>query len=231
MQEAYFGEIQTICQTACFAQKGKSFFRVWGDGVLQVIKYEYERKFRAYEILIGLFSMYDQLPQKRFTAGGCLAEYSVVNCYEQNDLPQAFAHDMAVQIGMLRERVIPWLNTIDTQKKLITAIRTLDRRWNDGLKIGPYLACGEGNHAKKVVKEILQQNGFGMPYKEAMKKIPIDELLSRLARDGTDFYALVGLIDAGDSAIQTHLKGNYERNMKYAAFCVQTQKKTDSTWI
>ena len=115
---------------------------------------------------------------------------------------------------MLNDRVLPWLDSIDTQKKLVMAINRLDRRWNDALKIGPYLACGESNHAKKVVREILAQHhtrdSFWVIDEEGVSKLKGDRAL----------LDLIDVIDAGDEAIWAYMQANYETNLGYAKACL-----------
>ena len=149
MNPIYFQKIHQLCTSAGFVSKGKTYFRVIGDGVLQVIKCKRQQALREDVISIGLFSMYNSLQPAWFTAMGSIARYSIINCYNQNNMPLVFSVPIQAQIEMLSSKVLPWLNTIDTQKKLSRAISVLDPRWNDSLKIGPYLACGEVNHAKK----------------------------------------------------------------------------------
>lgn len=213
-------ELRKICIASGFTQKGQAFFRLIGDGVLQVIKCKYERKLRGDIIYIGLFSMYSNMQPQWFTASGCIPRYNIVNCCYQNNMPLVFAVPMQTQIDMLHKQVIPWLDTVDTQKKLLRAISMLDPRWNDSLKVGPYLACGEYNHAKKVLREILPQNDYmrinGYQYIEDSSG------LSYLRRDqeGDDFWTLLEMISRGATdEINSYLKDNYTRNMVFAKFC------------
>lgn len=200
-------KLKNICFAAGFTRRGKAFFRVAGDGVFQVIKLKYERVFRADLICIGLFSMYDQLLPQWFTATGCIPRYSVVECAIQATMPLVAAPPMSMQIDLLQSKVMLWLDSIDTQKKLSIAVGKVDRRWNDGLKFGPYLACGEANHAKKVAREILAQHA------------------TQLEQDFV-WFDLLAMLDRADPAeIGSYLKANYARNMEYAKFCIKTPKQ------
>ena len=62
-----------------FFQRGDAFFRVVGDGVLQLLKFEHERCFSHFSLCIGLYSMYSELEQRWFTSTGCIPQYSVMN--------------------------------------------------------------------------------------------------------------------------------------------------------
>lgn len=214
MMEFYKSDLATTCRSQGFIRRGNTYFRLWGDGVLQVIKCTRERSLWSNVIYVGLFSMYGELERQWFTAIGAIPRYPVINCYNQNQRPLIFAQDMDMQLMMLKTRVLPWLDTIDTQKKLVMAIGKLDSRWNDDLKIGPYLACGESNHAKKVIREILAQHGSGnwfwVPDEDGEPEKKGDRAL----------LAVIDVIDAGDEAIQSYIKANYETNMSYAQSCL-----------
>jgi hypothetical protein len=71
--------LKEALQGTGFVRRGSAFFRVWGDGVLQVLKFERERVFQAYDLSIGIFSMYGRLYPQWFTSGGCIPRGSVAN--------------------------------------------------------------------------------------------------------------------------------------------------------
>lgn len=226
MDELLYDKMKEICESAGFVRKGKVFFRVWGDGVLQVVKCQYERAFQSYLICVGLQSMYAQLQPKHFTAGGCMANYSVTQCHYLNRVPMVFAPYMEVQLDMLKNGVLPWLNTIDTQKKLVTAITKLDNRWNDARKIGPFLACGESNHAKKVIKEIIGAHSFAMVRSVAPRDVSVADMVSKVRAENPPFYGIIELIDMGEAAVSAYLQANFEENMGHAKLIVKKQKES-----
>lgn len=222
MASFFRDELKKLCIASGFMRKGQAFFRLIGDGVLQVIKCKYERNLRGDIISVGLFSMYGYMQPQWFTASGSIPRYSIANCFYQNNTPLVFAVPLQTQLDMLSRQVLPWLDSIDTQKKLIRAISKLDPRWNDSLKIGPYLACGEYNHAKKVIREILAQHDFARMNKSL--DIEDSNSLTFLKREheDDDLYAMLEMISREDyCAINIYLKGNYERNMVYAKFCTE----------
>lgn len=219
MDEFSFQKMRTLCRSAGFAQKGKAFFRVWGDGVLQVVKCQYERVFRADMLYVGLHSMYGPLQPRHFTAGGCIARYPVSNCYLLNGLPSAST--IEAQLDMLKNGVMPWLDTIDTQKKLVTTISKLDGRWNDSAKIGPFLACGEHNHAKKVIKEIIGAYSYAMVRSVRPKDSSVEDMVTRVRQEKEPYYGIIEIIDRGEEAIAAYLQSNFEENLHYAKFCVE----------
>lgn len=63
-----FEELQRSCIVFGFQRQGKTFFRLIGDGVLQIIKCKYQRKLGGDSISIGLCSMYSYLQPQCFTA-------------------------------------------------------------------------------------------------------------------------------------------------------------------
>ena len=224
MDDIYLELMKDICTAAGFTPKGRAFFRVVGDGVLQVVKCQYERRLHADFVYIGLHSMYSALHPRYFTATGCTARYSIVNCVEQNNRPQVCAPNQQMQLQMLQDQVVSWLNGLNTQKKLLSAISKLDNRWNDSTKIGPYLACGECNHAKKVIKAIIGDHAFSQIRKTAKCEETVDELLARVYNEQESCYGIIEIIDRGNDAIRTYLQTNYTKNIQRAKFCVPKQE-------
>lgn len=217
-----------MCIAFGFAQKGKAFFRIVGDGVLQVIKCKYQRKIGCDIISIGLFSMYGYLQPQWLTATGCIPRYSIINCFYQNNIPLCFAIQPQAQLDMLSSQVLPWLNSIDTQKELIRAITKLDPRWNDQLKIGPYLACGEMNHAKKVLRELLIGNSFWSAGCPQFCEDPNGMLSLNVEQGAHQPQALLEMISRENPAeIDAYLQANYTRNLAYAKFCVKPVSACD----
>lgn len=73
--------LKNALQGTGFVRRGAAFFRVWGDGVLQVLKFERQRGFDIYryELHVGIFSMYGSLYPQWFTSGGCIPRGNIVN--------------------------------------------------------------------------------------------------------------------------------------------------------
>lgn len=225
MDTASFHKVKQLCEFYGFTQKGRTFFRIAGDGVLQIIKSKHQRSLQEDMIHIGLLSMYDSLQPQWFTASGSMTRYSIVNCCILNNFPIFFAVSMQDQIAMLSEKVLPWLDTVNTQKELSRAIYKLDPRWNDAQKIGPYLACGQHNHAKKVIKTIIGDYAFAQIRNAPKREETIDELLIRVYKEPKTYYGVIEIIDRGETAICSYLKTNYTKNAEYANFCMP--KKDD----
>lgn len=71
--------LKNALQGTGFVRRGSAFFRVWGDGVLQVLKFERHRSDRVHDLRIGVFSMYGRLSPEWFTSRGCIPRGSIVN--------------------------------------------------------------------------------------------------------------------------------------------------------
>lgn len=71
--------LKNALQGTGFVRRGSAFFRVWGDGVLQVLKFERERVYQVYDLSVGVFSMYGNLCPEWFTSGGCIPRGSVAS--------------------------------------------------------------------------------------------------------------------------------------------------------
>ena len=217
MGQQQLEQLCSICAEAGFARKGNAFFRIVGDGVLQIVRPRYERAFRTYVIFVGLLSMYDRLTPWHFTATGCVAHYPVTNCASRNGIPLIFAPDLAVQTELLRAKVIPWLDSLDTQKALVQAISQLDPRWNDARKIGPFIACGQINHARKVIKEIIGQHAYAQARSLTRQTAPAIDRESQI-------YSLLALLNRNDpDEIDAFLQENYAQNLNFANFCTGSE--------
>ena len=71
--------LKDALQGTGFVRRGSAFFRVWGDGVLQVLKFERERVLSVRDLRVGIFSMYGSLSPEWFTSGGCIPRGSAAN--------------------------------------------------------------------------------------------------------------------------------------------------------
>lgn len=216
-------DLKAVCIAAGFTQRGNAYFRLVGDGVLQIVSKKRERAFRADVIRIGLLSMYGCLKQQYFTELGCIARYGIEQCAYQTNRPSIYALPMEQQLQMLQKMVLPWLDTIDTQKKLKRAILALDPRWNDSMKLGPFMACGEIHHAKKVLTEILAQHSFARISRIQYQEEESGERVVRREQEDLELQELLDMLDRNDpKEISDYLAENYKRNLEYASFCIKS---------
>ena len=217
-----------------FTRRGTAFFRVYGDGVLQVVKFNRECS-GAKDLCIGLFSMYSELRPQWFTSSGCIPHYSVVNIIGEREtlvfrFKPEYQDSITKQLNVLREEGIPWLNKISTQPEMSDGIRYLETSWggpyiwNDSFKIAPYLASGDLENAHRVVQAILDQRN--MAYKANRSIFQTEEeyqkyLEPRLEED-KELYRILDMTDRGDSdEIEMYLQRNYQNNVSYARFCMK----------
>ena len=71
--------LKKALQGTDLVRRGSAFFRVWGDGVLQVLKFQHQRGNKVYDLSVGVFSMYGNLWPEWFTSGGCIPRGSVAS--------------------------------------------------------------------------------------------------------------------------------------------------------
>lgn len=104
--------LKDALQGTGFVRRGAAFFRVWGDGVLQVLKFECQRGDRVHDLSIGVFSMYGRLYPEWFTSSGCIPRGSIAsfvglrfvdyylspNCFTKADNGQYFYAGFPVSV-------------------------------------------------------------------------------------------------------------------------------------
>lgn len=136
MDHNTFLKMKETCVSNGFSARGKAFFRVHGDGVLQVIHAAKERSIKTPLVSFGLFSMYDDLLPQWFTASGCIPRYTVLPFLEKNDSylfysevqeKRSVKELFLEQVNALDSLVMPWLDQIDTQGKLAKALAYVER--------------------------------------------------------------------------------------------------------
>ena len=71
--------LKVALQGTGFVRRGSAFFRVWGDGVLQVLKFQRQRGDRVHDLSVGVFSMYGRLYPEWFTSIGCIPRASIAS--------------------------------------------------------------------------------------------------------------------------------------------------------
>ena len=71
--------LKVALQGTGFVRRGSAFFRVWGDGVLQVIKFERHSIYEVHDLSVGVFTMYGRLYPEWFTSSGCIPRASIAS--------------------------------------------------------------------------------------------------------------------------------------------------------
>ena len=220
-----------------FFRRGNAYFRIMGDGVLQLLKFEHERCFSHLSLCVGLYSMYSELEQRLFTSSGCIPQYSVMNFVGKSSAVNINAGDGIYtfevisppsQIQALNESVFYVLdNTLD-QNQLIQQMNRLDiaRRgsiiWNDLNKFAPYLKSGDIKSAENVLKSILMQHSClanGSDF-NSLFLLSAESLGSMGVEDRALIQRLNWLKNADWIAINDYLCCNQKRNNGFARFCV-----------
>ena len=110
--------LKNALQGTGFVRRGAAFFRIWGDGVLQVLKFERERVYQVYDLSVGIFSMYGNLYPEWFTSGGCIPRGSAVNfvglrfvdgylspnCFTKTDNGQFLYNEFPISVDLKRQK-------------------------------------------------------------------------------------------------------------------------------
>jgi len=201
-----------------FIRKGRAFFRVQGDGVIQVAKYEYEPHGNVpYILSIGLMSMYSQLEPQWFTSMGCIPRYGVARLKGLRDTDTTINQE-----SILLQEGLPWLNEMLTQKQLLDGMIFMETSWGghmnwiDTLKIAPFLAVEDYASAEGVITAILQQHQSAKESRrERLPKEAYEKYCQRAQERDAPFEYLLSLIQHSDkNQIQAYLNRNFIANSK-----------------
>ena len=227
-------ELNRLLKPHGFVRRGTAFFRVHGDGILQVVKFNRERSGEK-ELCIGLFSLYSELDLCWFTGRGCIPRYPIVNILGQRwesvcRFELDYHNSLIKQLNVLCDAGIPWLNQIETPLDMSRGVHYLETSWggsyiwNDSFKIAPYLRSGELENARRVVQAILDQHN--MAYKANRELYKDEEEYKNYLRPWLEqdraLYDLRSMIERGDAVeIEAYLRNNYEKNLPYASFCMK----------
>ncbi len=233
-------KLAEICLPKGFVRKGDAFFRIQGDGILQVIKPDKIRYYSEFDISIGLFSMYSKLLPQWFSSSGCIPKYEVVNfiglrsaVYMKNlggDRYTTRIITMEQQLELFQSLVLPFLDAIISQEQLAEGICELDRKqcgtviWVDTLKLEPYLYCENYDLAYKVAISIRHQ--YEEATKANCKHLGKEEFLKRMdaRKKGDEEYIFKPLrltFSRDPQIISAYLRENYEENCRYANFILK----------
>lgn len=221
-----FNEFKSACIAEGFHCRGKAFFRVLGDGVLQVLKYDKSRVPYNPILLLGLFSLYGELDPLWLTSVGCIPRYwlyHLVYPFEPTTKFILSGPEMKEQMTVLMERGFLWLDNITDQASLVNAICKLDISmrggisWNDMEKFAPFLKSGNFTDAERVIQAHINQ------YLSARDRNPrhINEVTAqRHMEDMCMFERLLEMVQSRDeSKINAYLSNNYTTNAEYVRFC------------
>lgn len=229
--------LNCICKEAGFVKKGKVYYRVYGDGVLQVIRYsKKEHPFYEEIVNIGLFSMYGEIDNIVFEPNHCCPIYNSLYLskpcweYEEPFIGASYIdlRNLSILEGVevfhldlkhIRNTVIPYMNGVSTQKKLIEAYAHLDNVcshiepervensfiWTDINKFAPFLHEGDYLSAEKVILAYLIGN-YDYPSDTDFNKPLTDSRAEGLRQK------LLIARSANKESIYSYMSHNYEYN-------------------
>jgi len=221
-----------------FVRRGSAFFRIVGNEVLQVIKFQYERSLSSYSLDVGLFSLYDELQKSWFTSTGCIPRYPVVSFIGKRAVdiilsnpnqPMFSAYSPELQIQVLKETALNSLNCAQDQRTMIELINKLDKAafgeiiWNDYQKFSPYLAIEDYKSAEEVILSILRQSHAGKPLTmEYIGRKRYEEYCERRQRDEQLLLDKLDLVRrANRDEIKAYLDKNYKENRINTKFIIR----------
>lgn len=233
-----YQQLRKLCKNNGFSCRGKVFFRVQGDGVLQVLKYECKRyPFYSERVWFGLFSMYGDLLPQWFTSGGAIPSYDTrYLARSRREREPAWSPQMTItsledqedfvvfhlDLVEFEQMILPYLNTIQTQEQLCDGIMFADIqemntvKWNDRLKMDAFAAAGDYASAEKAVGAILNQHDI--PTDSVEKLVQSYPTLSEENQELVDLFLMFVRRNKGE--VEAYLQGNYEKNCEYARFCM-----------
>lgn len=228
-----------------FVRRGNAFFRVYGDGVLQVLKYTKRVTPFYQEILhLGLFSMYGELMPQWFTSRGCIPLYNAKYLSEplwshrinqlyrksanrnihinadSNDMENIFVFH--INIEELRSTLLPFLNRIQTQQDIILGIEELERcnchtPPEESENKGIRWTDGNKYAPYLAIGDYCSAKRIMQTFFELYRNKEDERALS--------VKSLMELADSGDSSrIALFLKTNYVKNVELASFCMKSRK-------
>ena len=217
--------IAPVLKEQGFVKRGSAFFRIHGDGIVQVL--QYQRQSDGYYLFMGLHSMYGELMKQWFSSWGCIPRYEILLLDGKQVLPDRWERDGLdtdrMQAELLREKGIPFLNGVRTQKELVDAIFSLDGHWNDAMKIAPLLSCRDYENAAQVVSAIIEQHETVKKHKR--EYLSDDDFRKHqehwepITAHFRDLLAMVRRCD--DREIKEWMEQNYAVNADYAKFCMK----------
>lgn len=240
-----FEDFCSICKANNFYKRGNSFFRQYGDGVLQVLQYKKSsRPYEHIDIKIGLFSLYGELEAQWLTSSGCIPRYTahwlepgVKELYydvrskrsqNMDDIRQVECY--SINVPFIQDTLFPFLNQIQTQEQLADALMYLDAEangpikreimWNDQLKIAPFLHSGNYESAYLVISAILNQHEIARQWRyDNWTREKYEEYVEKLHIADTAFHKLKDMIEgANQEEILAYLQNNYHKNIQLAPF-------------
>ena len=230
-------ELRRIAKEHGFTPRRNAYFKVVGDGILQLLKFEYEFRCESHYLRVGLYSMYDGFfKEHQFTPGGCVPQFFVGNfaghsernCFSWN-WPTSYPITIITpeeQLSLLQENALPELEGMKTQNDLLNIMTRLyfiedkQLRTNNYKLFWPYLLSGNYEAAEKTIESILDQHYNAY---ECNKRVIKDYVVKDyMLEEDRQLEELLDLARSRDEKRIDQVKqSNYQRNMEYAKFCMK----------
>lgn len=245
-------EIAELCQEHGFYKRRSCFFRVYGDGIVQILKYEKkQRPYPRADLMLGLYSMYGKIEPRTLTTSGCICRYAThwlkAGAYEEftrkifnSKLRGDYFYE--VDVAFTKENVIPMLNGMKTQQELAETLCYLDRYareftygpviWNDLYKYYSYLRSGNLKLAQKAINAIVDQRESAKEWRrQTFSPEDFEKYVNSIKDEDDWFNGLKRLAESEDTgAISEFLENNYRNNLKLVEpFTKASRKKGDSS--
>lgn len=243
VEKEYLSEMQRVLEPHFFKRRGKAFFRINGDGIVQVIKLDFERISSHYAIRFSLHSMYGILQPSWFSSNGCITRYAFVNLIGEQttvrikrdgNFVQASPISICEQMDVMCHSGISFLDEICTQATLIAAMHRLDlirfgKDYPPSMNISlfaPSLYIGDRDSAKSIIEKYLCLHKI--PNDKWCSETAILETMQSLLPSGQklvpadiELARMADLVfNATPDTIQKWLQENYDNNVKLARFCM-----------
>ena len=236
-------KLKALCTEHSFVQHGNTFFRLWGQDILQAVSFHYQRVFSHYSLEIGLMSMYNEPHDLLFHRSSIVPRYSIC-CL--NNQPHAISSVLVdgynstviaspdEQLDILEKKGFEWFDGINNQERLLLSIFELDRAyhqsiiWNDMYKLAPYLAIGDYHGAKDIISSILNQHlgrdSFAKPPWTDQDFMYYSQHLLYEDEDKELFRIYQWIQEKNEQAIKEYLFQNKEKNLQCGRFLTKGRR-------
>jgi hypothetical protein len=167
-------ELEQILRDEHYIKYANTFYKVQGDGILIVIRFEKEHAIKIPMLFLGLNSMFSKFDDNIKSPRSLPTQYPVFSFIDKSVGP-VFSADCSVVTGwyypgkeeqteIFRDNCLPETRNLATQNDLIDLIVRMEKRVyhmeliNNFDKIAPYLSSNQYQGALIVINAIINQN-------------------------------------------------------------------------
>ena len=223
-------ELAQIMLDENYKKHGNTFFKVQGDGILVVVKFEKEHHIPIPVLSIDLRSIYSKIEDWIKSPRNLFGRYMVLSFIGKtpggvfNDdysaVTEWYYPSKEEQTEIFRDNCLPEIRRLKTQDDLVDMINRMEIMEfkstlnNNPDKIASYLFCNKYQEALAVVNGIIAQNESGSEQeRKMMTQKDYQEYMDRAKQIVKPFYELQQWILSQDrERIQSYLSENYQRN-------------------